>query len=322
VLRGRPSRAAIAAGIAAAVALAAAPGASGSEYSKSLARKIGSEIVYVDPKAKPRVSTSEAGQIRIRIVKKAFGRLKIGVVPEDRAADEGGASGLAAAVGRDLEFRGTLLIVAGSNVYALTSHPASGPTAQAVDEAFRRHDDRGDQLLAAVNAVGAVDPGPSADVQRPRPGGGSTPGAPGFDGSGEDFIDDIGDAIKLTTFIIGAAIALPFIAVFLWLLLRFRRGRKEQEEDWDYAREQLRNELITLGDEIRALDVDTSMPGANALGIADYEAALAQYDRANMALDRADENPRLRVAEARAALKEGKRRMSDAKVRLGVTPIP
>ena len=72
----------------------------------------------------------------------------------------------------------------------------------------------------------------------------------------------------------------------------------------------------------RALDHDTSMPGANALGIADYEAALAQYDRANRALDLADDNPRLRVAEARAAIKEGNRRISDAKVRLGVTPIP
>jgi hypothetical protein len=128
--------------------------------------------------------------------------------------------------------------------------------------------------------------------------------------------------VKITTFIVGAIIALPFLAVAIWIFLRVRRHRKEQEEDWDYAREQLRAELIQLGDEIRALDVDTSMPGANALGIADYEAALAQYDKANLALDRAEQNPRLRVAEARAALKEGQRRMADAKVRLGVTPIP
>ena len=296
-----------------------APAASGSEYSRSLAKKIEREVVHVDPKAKPRVSVPKAGQIRLRILDKAPGRIKIGVVPESRAEDEGGASGLAAAVGRDLDFRGALMIVAGSNVYTLTSHPASNQTVQAVTEAFQRHEgDRGDQILAAVNGIAAVDPGPSADPARSSsPSGGS----PDF-GSGDDFIDEIGDIIKLTTLLIGLTIALPFIAVFVWILLRFRRSRREQEEDWDYAREQLRNDLIALGDEIRALDHDTSMPGANALGIADYEAALGQYDRANRALDLADDNPRLRVAEARAAIKEGHRRISDAKVRLGVTPIP
>lgn len=302
------------------MALGAAPAASGSEYSQSLAEKIDREIVYVDPKAEPKVSVADAGRIRLRILKKAPGRIKMAVVPTERAEDEGGASGLATAVARDLKFRGSLLIVAGANAFVLTSHPASGPTTQAVDEAFQKHDDRSDQLLSAVNAIAAADPGAKADLEQP---GGSSPSgsSPDF-GSGDDFIDDIEDIIKLTSLLIGLAIALPFIAVFVWLLLRFRRGRKEQEEDWDFAQEQLRNDLIALGDEIRALDTDTSMPGANALGIADYEAALAQYDRANRALDLAEENPRLRVAEARAAIKEGNRRIADAKVRLGVTPIP
>ena len=307
--------------MAAALALAAAPAASGSEYSRSLAKKIESEIVYVDPKAKPRVSVAEAGRIRLRIVGEAPGRIKIAVVPESRAAEEGGASRLAAAVGRDLRFRGALMIVAGSNVYTLTSHPESDETVRAVTKAFQREEgDRADQILAAVNGIAAADPGPSADLDKGGESGGT--GAPPDFGNGEDFIDDVTDIVKLTTLLVGLAIALPFIAVFVWLLLRFRRGRREQEEDWEHAQEGLRNDLIALGDEIRALDHETSMPGANALGIADYEAALAQYDRANRALDLADDNPRLRVAEARAAIKEGHRRISDAKVRLGVTPIP
>jgi hypothetical protein len=318
VLRGRPLSATLAAAVTAALALAAAPAATGSEYSRGLARKVEREVVYVDPKAKPKVSISEAGQIRLRILKKAPGRIKIAVVPTSRAEDEGGASGLATAIARDLDFRGALMVVAGANVYVITSHPASGPTAQATEEAFKRHGDRSDQLLSAVNAIAAVDPGRGADLAQPSAPRGATPDF----GGGDDFIDDIGDIIKLTTLLVGLAIALPFLAFFVWLLLRFRRSRKEQEEDWDYAQEQLRNELIAFGDEIRLLDHETSMPGANALGIADYEAALAQYDRANRALDLADDNPRLRVAEARAALKEGNRRIADAKVRLGVTPIP
>lgn len=307
---------------AAALMLVAAPSAGASEYSKSLAKKIENSVVYVDPKAKPGVSIAKAGQIRLRILKKAPGRIKIGVVPAGRAEEEGGTSGLAAAVARDLDFRGTLLIVAGSNAHALTSHPRSSQTAQAVDEAFRKHeDDRGDQLESAVNAIAAVDPGASEDLNQAAPGGGGA--APNFGtGEGDDFIDDIGDTIKTSILIVAVAVMLPFIAVFVWLMLRFRRGSKEREEDWDFAQEGLRNELIGLGDEIRALDHETSMPGANALGIADYEAALAQYDRANLALSKADDNPRLYVGEARAAIKEGHRRISDAKVRLGVTKIP
>jgi hypothetical protein len=316
---GRPLRRAIASASVAALALAAAPAASGSEYSRDLARKIEREVVYVDPKAKPRVSVSEAGRIRLRILDKAPGRIKMAVVPASRAENEGGLAELANAVNRDLDFRGSLMIVAGANAHVVTSHPESTRTAQAADKAFRGSDDRSDQLLAAVDEIASVDPGPSADVQQ---GGAPGPGnAPDF-GSGDDFVDDIEDIVKLTTLLVGLAIALPFIAFFVWLLLRFRRSRKEQEEDWDYAQEQLRNDLIALGDEIRALDHDTSMPGANALGIADYEAALTQYDRANRALDLAEDNPRLRVAEARAAIKEGNRRIADAKVRLGVTPIP
>lgn len=300
--------------------LAGGAPATASEYSQSLARKVEREVVYVDPKARPKVSVKDAGAVRLRILDKALGRIKIAVVPESRSAAEGGTSALAKAAAEDLDFKGTFLVVAGQSAFALTSYEGSNSAVAAVTKAFNRHEgDRGKQLLAAVDELAEVDPGPSGDIRQP----GGTPGrsTPGF-GDGSDFFDEINDAVKLTTLIIGLSVALPFVAIAILIVLRVRRSRKEQEEDWDFAQQGLRNELIALGDDIRALDVDTSMPGANALAMADYEAAVAQYDRANAALDRCDENPRLYVAEARAALKEGKRRMSDAKVRFGVTPTP
>jgi hypothetical protein len=301
------------------IALTAATPVSASEYSEGLARDIEREIVHVDRKAKPKVSVAEAGRIRIRIVRKAFGRLKIGVVPEERAAEEGGASGLANAVARDLDFRGALMIVAGSNVYTLTSHNGAQQTADAVREAFGRSDDRGKQILGAVDAIGAVDPGPSADLNQNQ-------GAPGSGGStdfgdADGFFDSIEDTFRLTGLIIGLSFLIPIVAVILYVMYRVRRSRQEAEADVDFANEGLRNELIALGDEIRALEVDVGMPGVNAMGVADYEAAVQQYDRANLALERVDENPRY-AGEVRAALKEGQRRISDAKVRLGVTPTP
>nr|MDQ3936055.1 hypothetical protein [Actinomycetota bacterium] len=299
--------------------------AGASEYTKSLAKKVEREVVYVDPRARPRVSQGEAGRIRLRILDKAIGRIKVVVVPERRAVKEGGATGLGTKIGRDLDFRGTLMVVAGSTTFTLTTHPDSSQTAAATQEAFNRNNrkSRGAQILAAVDAIAAVDPGPSADLQRAAgPGAPSVPVGDGSGGAFDDVADDIGDTVKLTTIVIGFVIALPFL-IFVFVIVRgLMRRRREQEEDWDFARETLRNELIALGDEIRALDIDSSMPGVNQMGVADYQAAVEHYDRANTALQRAEENPRLRVAEARAALKEGRRRMSDAKVRLGVTPIP
>ena len=317
-MRGaRPPRAVLAAAAAAVALLTAAP-AGASEYSKSLARKVQREVVYVDPKAKPAVSTADAGKIRLRILRKAIGRIKIAVVPERRAVREGGATGLGTAVARDLDFRGALMIVAGSTVFTLTTHPESQRTVAEVTEAFNRNEgDRAKQLLAAVDGIAAVDPGPSADQGRPAGAGGGG----GF-AEGTDFGEEVSDAIQLTTVIIAVSVGLPFVVIAILIAMRVRRGRREREEDWEFAQEGLRNELIALGDEIRALDVDASMPGVNQLGVADYNAAVEQYDRANTALQRCDENPRLWIAEARAALKEGQRRMSDAKVRLGVTPIP
>ena len=316
--RARVTKGGIAAAAVAAGLLASAAPAGASEYSKSLARKVEREVVHVDRKAKPKVSVAEAGRVRLRIVKKAPGRIKIAVIPESRAEEEGGVSGLATAMRRDLDLRGALLVVAGLQAYTITSHGANGETVAAVQEAFNRHnDDRGDQLLAAVNAIAAVDPGPGNDA-------GSAPG-PGdigdFNNQTDDVFDSVEDAFRVTTIVIALSFAIPIIAIVLWIAYRVRRSRREAEGDVDFEQEGLRNQLIALGDEIRGLEVDASMPGVNALGVSDYEAAVQQYDRANFALERSEQNPRY-IAEVKTALAEGQRRMSDAKVRLGVTPTP
>jgi hypothetical protein len=315
-------RGGIAAVAAAGVLLGTASEAGASAYSKRIAKLVEREVVYVDPKARPSVSTADAGRIRLRILDKAAGRIKIALIPASRVEDEGGVSGLGAAIARDLEPKGALLVVAGDSRFILTSHPASNQAAAAVDEAFNKSpsDSRAKELLGAVNGIAAADPGPSADP--PDPGGGGIPGNVGdFDDPSDDIFDTFDDAIRTTTIIVAAFFVIPLLAFLIWLFLRVRRSRREAEGDIDFAQEKLRNELIALGDEIRALEVDTQLQGANPLGVADYEAAVQQYDRANFALERSEQNERY-LGEAQAALKEGRRRMSDAKVRLGVTPIP
>lgn len=316
--RGRTTRGTVAAALIAALASIAAGPTAASEYTDSVARKVEREIVYVDPKARPKVSTSEAGAIRLRIASKDIGRIRVAVLPERRAEQEGGASGLAAAIGRAAPFRGALLVVAGPSVHVLTTHPETSQAAGAVKEAFERNrGDRPKQILRAVDGLAAIDPGPSADLG----GAAGPPSNNDFGDQTDGVFDSVNDAIRTTTIVIAAFFIIPILALVIWILMRVRAHRRDQEGDIDFAQEKLRGRLIELGDEIRALEVDASMPGVNALAVSDYEAAVQQYDRANHALERSEENPRY-VGEAKAALDDGHRRISDAKVRLGITPVP
>jgi hypothetical protein len=302
----------------AATALAAgalAPGpAAAASYPEALAKKLGN-VVYVENGAKPKVSVSDEGKLRLRILDKDRGRIKIAVVRTGTANENGGVTGLAHATARHLDLRGTLVIVAGQEVYALTSHPEAGATVQALQEAFRKNEgDRARQLLAAVNAIAAVDPGPKADPQGTP--NSSIPSFPDVD----DDVEGIFDAFKIGALVVAGAIALPFLAVTIWLLLRFRRSRRREEEVQEDRQHDVRDQLIELGDEIRALDLDAQMPGVTSNSLVDYEAAIEQYDRANAVLARADADSPHRVQEAAAAVAEGMRRIQAARARLGLAP--
>ena len=116
-------------------------------------------------------------------------------------------------------------------------------------------------------------------------------------------------------FIVAAAIALPFVLVALYFLLRVRRHAAREEEVHESAEQAARRELVSLGDGIRSLDIDTSMPGANRAGIAAYEQALASYDQANELLT--GDPSEHRVNQARAAIATGERNIAEARRLLG-----
>ena len=297
-------------------ALAGAPagGAAEDPYPQRLARALASDPVYVDQRANPGISTADAGRLRLRVLRRDLGRIKIAVVPDGVAENHGGASGLAHATDRRLRARGVLVIVGSSktntHIYAVTSYENSSPTVNAIDEAFTRHEnDLSRALLSAVDGIAAVDPGPGADLNQ----GSRTP--PNFQVPDlTHSVDEAFDTARLIGLIVAIAVALPFVAVTILLFVRYRRRRKEAKEEFGDDRTDARNQLIALGDEIRALEIDASMPGVTANTVADYEAAVSQYDRANTALEAADSPHRL--AEANAAIAEGMRRIEAIKTRL------
>ena len=135
-----------------------------------------------------------------------------------------------------------------------------------------------------------------------------------------------------------APIVLVFLAPFLLIALLnpLRSVRRSREQiappEWGYeseaapprAFEEVRRvaqeDLLALADDIRALDLDVEMPGANPDAKRDYEEALGHYERAAQAFDRARAPEDLEAVSS--ALEAGRFAMASAKARLEGRPPP
>ena len=96
---------------------------------------------------------------------------------------------------------------------------------------------------------------------------------------------------------------------------KFRR-----EREWDEVRASAQDDLVALGEEIRGLDVDISMPGASAEAKQRYDQALQAYQRASQIFDGARRPEDL--APVSETLEEGRYAMSYAKALLEGRPPP
>jgi hypothetical protein len=98
------------------------------------------------------------------------------------------------------------------------------------------------------------------------------------------------------------------------VLVSRRRRRQEQAAELEEVKDNVRDDLVVLGDEIRALDLDIQMPDIPPEARADYETAVNAYDRANRAYETARRPEDLQpVGEA---LEEGRWAMMSARARL------
>jgi hypothetical protein len=128
----------------------------------------------------------------------------------------------------------------------------------------------------------------------------------------------------------GGAGGFPFLLLLLLgvplavIALSRRRQRKREEE---HARAQLeqvkdvaREDLVALGEDIRALDLDVQMPDADAEGKQHYNQAVERYTDAEQALDRVQRPED--VEPVTSALEEGRWAMSAAKAELAGGEAP
>jgi hypothetical protein len=292
---------------AACLALAVPAEAVAGSTAREVAQALRGDPVYVAPKVRGLLSVPERGRLRLRIVRRDIGRIQIAVVPSGSAERAGGLNEFANAVDQAMPGRrGALLVTTGSAFHVITSHPVVNPTLAAVRTAVESNRPKGlyGQLLAAVDGIAEVDPGASADPAAPSPG----PAAPNDD----EFLDDVGDSFRLGVLIVAAAIALPFMLGALGLLVVWRRRRAATEEREQLTARDARDELLVLGEEIRALDLDVDMPGVSQAARDEYERALSLYDRANQLLA-GDDPSDIELYEARRSVEEGRARLAAAR---------
>lgn len=146
----------------------------------------------------------------------------------------------------------------------------------------------------------------------------------------EDFVDrvgqaraDGGDASPGDGTSSGGALAILGVVVlgggaFFWL--RRRRQRQEDAARVEEVRRLADEDLVALGDDIRALDLDIEMPGVGQQAKDDYSRALEAHSSANEALRRARAPEDFEPISH--TLEEGRYAMESAKARLRGEPPP
>jgi hypothetical protein len=253
--------------------------------------------VYVDPDAERAISEDEAEHLREAITESDAGPIYIAVLPAAAAREAGGDSNAALReIGRAVGERGTYAAVIGDDFLAgategiLPEGRAPELAAEALDA------QRGNGTAAVLEDF-------VKSVSDERAGGGSSGG--GSDGGGGGF------PIILVVLIVAA--------VGLFGLSRVRRRRRAQA-DLERLKAVTRDDLVALGEDIRALDLDVEMPDVDQEVKEHYGLAVERYKQADEALGRVRRSED--IEGVTSLLEEGRWAMTAAKARLSGRPVP
>jgi hypothetical protein len=254
------------------------------------AQALAGDPVYVHPDASPKLTDAQAEELRQRITDKDAGPMYVAFLPASVVREGGGSVGGAlSALQQQVGRPGTYVLVAGRTFRAGSTDLREGATAQAATDALKAHPGDIDAiLLDLTDRIGDLRAGrePAGDS-----GGGSVPG-----------------------FVPFAFLALVVGGIGLLVTTRTRKLRREQAQQFAEVHDSVRDDVIELGDEIRALDLDVQVPGMPEEAKADYETALGAYERASAAVDRARAPHELEPVGA--AVEEGRYAMASARARL------
>ena len=304
------ARRALAVLVAALAAPAGAAVAAAPDYG-AIADEVERNVVWVHPRAGAQIDPGQAGRLRLRILDKDIGRIKIAVLPPSLAREAGGMPELANGIDRELGAAGALLVAAGDGLWAVTSWDEGGRVAAVLRRAAGRSDPYR-RLAYAVDGIAAIDPQDNV-LEQAQGGGAGPPGTPAI--QVDDPSDEILGTFRLAALVVAAAIALPFLIGAFFVFRWFRARNADASEAVEDRRRAAHDRLMALGDDIRLLDLDATMPGADRAGVEAYNAAVASYDRADDALPQAATGRRVGLVEG--WLGDGERQMQAAKRAFG-----
>jgi hypothetical protein len=270
---------------AAAALLVAAPAAAGPIIDRAV-EGLERDNVYVEPVLEGELSGSELQEVRDAIAEADAGDVFVAVLPDEALGEAGGdADELAYQIGLGVEENGTYAVLAGDDLGARSTVLEPREAGELADEAEAAGGDASDVLVAFVERLAEAD------------GGGGGGGGPG---------------LWLLLILVGVG-ALAFLAFR-------RRGRREADAELAEVKAAAQEDPLAFADEIRALDLDVQLPGANEDVRRDYERGLALYERADRDLDRARRVDDLEPVSA--AIEEGRWLLASARARLEGRELP
>ena len=255
-----------------------------------------SDPVYSDPSAERRLSPADERRVRIAIGGDS-GPVYIAVLPKRAVSEAGGdPSAALARIAREVGEPGTYAAVIGQSFRAGATAGVlpRGEAGRLADEALAANSSRGTAPVL-VDFVHRV-----ADA---RSNGGGSGGAGGGGGGGFP----------------GWLLALLAIPAALFGFNRWQRRKRERAE-LEEVKRVARDDLVALGDDIRALDLDVQMPNADQEAKAHYGRAVECYQQAEDAFERARRPEDME--RVTSLLEEGRYAMTAAKARLEGKPVP
>jgi hypothetical protein len=254
------------------------------------AASLRSDPVYVAPAARFALTPVEAKALRDRIGRSDAGPVYVAVLPDRARLEAGGsADALLELIGRGVNRPGTYAVVVGNELRAgaTPDTPFEQGVVPALAEEAVSAQRGGDANAVLTDFVGRLDEAAAEGGEAPNGG--------------------LGTALVLL--LIGGV---GFLALASWR--RRARDRRAAAAHFEEVREAALEDLVALGEDLRALDLDIEMPGANPEAKRDFEKALSCYEQASASLDRARHTHDLR--DVSSALDEGRYAIAATRARL------
>lgn len=254
--------------------------------------------VFVDPAASGELSDSEADEIRQQIEQADAGPIYVAVLPESARNQAGGSTeALLTEIAEGMGERGTYVVIAGTELRAGSTEFERGVIPDIANDAVQQN--RGNGAAAVLSDF-------VAGVGEASTSGGGSSGGGGGGGFG---------AVPLVLLAAGGG------AVAYSMSKKKKQRAAEEQRQLEEVKAVAMEDLVALGDDLRALDLQVEMPDADPRAKQEYVTALGHYETATRNLDRAQRPQDLQ--QVTEALTEGRYAIDASEARLqGREPAP